>query len=84
MCSLIIHSVGSMKIVVKARAGREIILEVDSSDTIHAIKMMLREKEGVQSHLQSIWFGMKQLEDGYTLSDYNIQEGSTLQLGNYI
>ena len=78
------HSVGSMKIVVGTRTGRAIILEVDSSDTIHAIKMMLREKEGIQSHLQSIRFGMKQLENGYTLSDYNIQEGSTLQLGNYI
>ena len=69
-----------MQIFVKTPEGKVITLDVEASDTIATLKTLIKNKEGIPKVHQSLIYHDQQLEDGCTLSDYNIQKNDTIRL----
>jgi ubiquitin C len=71
---------GKMRILVKCLDGRIISLDVKRSDTVESVKMKIYEVDNTRPIQQRLIFAGRQLEDGRTLSSYNITKKCTLHL----
>jgi len=73
-----VDSVSGMQIFFKTSTGKTISLFAESDETVGHIKFKLEIKEGVPADQQRLIFAGRQLEDTYSLADYNIMAESTI------
>lgn len=70
----------SMLIFVETEDGKTLVILTEGSDAIQQLKYKIQDKAGIQVGRQQLFFAGNELEDGRTLNEYAIGNGTTLQL----
>jgi len=68
------------RIFVKTLTGKTLEIEVSEADSVVELKQKIWDREGIPPDQQRIIFAGKQLQEGHDLSEYGIQEDSTVHL----
>ncbi|CAM0875975.1 unnamed protein product [Alopecurus aequalis] len=71
---------GGIRIGVMTLAGSVLTLQVDSSDTIAAVKEIIFDETLIPPDYQDLLFDGKRVEEDRTLADYNIENDYVLDL----
>ena len=70
-----------MQVFVKTLTGKTISIECEPDESIESLKAKIMEKEGIPPDQQRIIFDGKELKANMkSLSDYDIEDDSTIQL----
>ena len=69
-----------MQIFAKTLTGKTIVLEVNHFDEIYTLKCKIFAKEYVPVHEQKLVFSGKVMDNDKTVTDYNIQPNSTINI----
>jgi len=69
-----------MQIFVKTLVGKTLTFDVTPSDTVHDLKCQIKGWDGIPVKQRRLIFTGRDLEDGRTFLDYNIEKESTLHL----
>ena len=69
-----------MIILVRTLFGKVVTLELEASDTVENVMAKIQDIEGIPLEHQRLIFAGEPIEYGRTLSYYNIESGSTLDL----
>ena len=77
---LVLRIPGGMQVFVKTLYGNHTTLDVDPNDRIEDVKAKIHYKHDIKPIHQRLIFACKHLEEGNTLQDYSIQNGSTIHL----
>jgi hypothetical protein len=78
--SLNSYAANAMQVFVITLSNQTLALEVEAGDSVENLKAKIQDKTDIAPDKQFIYFQGKKLEDGKTLSDYNIQRESVLYL----
>ena len=71
---------GGMNVNVRTLSGKTITVELSPDESVESLKQKIRDKEGIPPEQQRIIFGARHLDPLKSVSDYDIEDGSTLNL----
>lgn len=77
---LVLRLRGGMQVFVKTLTGKDMTIDVEPTMMVEHLKKQISAIEGIQESDQRLIYGGKQLEDGQTLQDYNVEPDSTIHL----
>lgn len=79
-CLTLHQALAAMQIRVSTPSAGTLVLDVEASDSVEALRQQLRDRIRLPPDQQRLSFNGATLQDGRTLADYNVQRDSLLIL----